>query len=80
MPKDLQERLKEKNQELSMALNIIANFTDGLLFFDEKNKLALMNEKAEKLLDISKKKHYWEKSHRNDKHSLFGNNHRNAAS
>ncbi|MDD5606567.1 MAG: ATP-binding protein [Candidatus Pacebacteria bacterium] len=45
----------EKKQELLMVLNIISNFTDGLLFFDEKDRLVLINKKAEKLLDINKK-------------------------
>lgn len=39
-----------------ILFNIFNNFTNGLIFFDEKNKLILINPKAEKILNIMAKK------------------------
>ncbi len=46
---------KTNDQEILAVSKIISIFTDGILFFDQSNKLVLMNKEAEKILNISKK-------------------------
>lgn len=42
--------LKEVKEEKNKTSAIITNFSDGILVFDEKNRLVLINPRAEKLL------------------------------
>ncbi len=47
---DVEDARRIAEEEKDKTLSIITNFSDGLLFFDEKNKLSLINPQAEKLL------------------------------
>ena len=51
---DVEEARKDSVQEKDKTLSIITNFADGLLVFDEKNSVALINPAAEKLLGIKR--------------------------
>ncbi len=52
---DTEVARKEVETEKNKTLLIINNFTDGLLVFDKKGILSLINPRAEKFLDIKKK-------------------------
>jgi PAS domain S-box-containing protein len=52
---DVNEERKKAEEEKSKTLAIINNFSDGLLVFDLKNKLSLINPQAESFLDIKEK-------------------------
>ena len=49
---DIEEARHLAVEEKDKTLAIIANLTDGLLFFDKENRLSLINPVAEDLLDI----------------------------
>jgi PAS domain S-box-containing protein len=51
---DVEEARSREEDEKNKTLAIINNFTDGLLFFDKRNKLLLINPKAESLFKIKK--------------------------
>jgi len=51
---DSQAAWKEAEEEKEKIQEIINNLTDGLLVFDRKNYLALINPRAEELLSIKK--------------------------
>jgi len=53
---DVQNAQKKAEEEKNKTLAIITNFTDGLLVFDKKNKLSLINPQAQNFLGISSKK------------------------
>src|SRR3989344_4958575 len=56
---DMAERLEERNRELAAEREntaaIITNFSDGLLLFDEKTRLVLVNPQGERLLGMKSK-------------------------
>lgn len=52
-----QKTLKEEEQKKSQA--IINNFPDGLLIFDNENKLLILNVKAKEYLKISDPEHFY---------------------
>jgi len=54
MLEDIEEARQRAEAEKNKTLAIINNFTDGLLVFDDKNKLLLINPQAENLLKIKK--------------------------
>lgn len=49
---DVEEARARAVEEKNKTLAIITNFTDGLLFFDKKDKLSLVNPVAEDFLNI----------------------------
>lgn len=49
---DVEEARKRAEEEKKKTLAIINNFTDGLLVFDEENKLSLINPQAESFFKI----------------------------
>jgi signal transduction histidine kinase len=55
MLEDVEEARSEGEEEKNKTLAVITNFTDGLLVFDERKKLALMNPQAESFFDIKGK-------------------------
>lgn len=50
---DVEDARAQAVEEKNKTLAIIANFTDGLLFFDKGNKLSLINPIAEEFLRVS---------------------------
>lgn len=54
--KALAKALQEVKVEQDKTLAIINNFSDGLLVFDKKNKLSLINPKAEDFFNLKKEK------------------------
>lgn len=52
MLEDTEKERKKAEEEKNEALAIIANFTDGLLVFDKKNKLLLINPQAEDFFEV----------------------------
>jgi len=52
---DTEEARREAEEERSKTLTIIQNFTDGILVFDEQNKLILINPQTEEFFDIKEK-------------------------
>ena len=51
---DVEEARKEAEEERDKTQSIITNFADGLLLFNAKNKLSLVNPQAEKFFNIKK--------------------------
>ena len=54
MLEDVEEARRRAEEERNKTLAIITNFVDGLLTFDVKGKLTLINPQAEQLLDVKK--------------------------
>jgi len=52
---DVQEAQKTAEEERNKTLAVINNFADGLLVFDEEDKLSLINSQAEIFLEIEAK-------------------------
>lgn len=52
--KDVQEARDEAKRERSKAMALIINFADGILVFDRKNKLTLINPMAENMLGVKR--------------------------
>lgn len=52
MLEDIDEERERAEDEKNKTLALITNFSDGLLFFDEDNRLTLVNPQAEKFLDV----------------------------
>jgi len=52
---DAEEARARAEEEKNKTRAIILNFTDGILVFNEKNRLALINPSAERLLNIKAK-------------------------
>ena len=52
---DVDEERKKAKNERNKTLAIITNFSDGLLFFNNKNILLLINPEAEKIFNIKAK-------------------------
>jgi PAS domain S-box-containing protein len=52
---DIDEEKKKVEEEKNKTLAIITNFTDGLLMFDQEEKLVLINPQAEFFLGINAK-------------------------
>lgn len=48
----IQQRTKKIEEEKNKTLSIVANFSDGLLVFNEKERIFLINPRAEKFLKI----------------------------
>ncbi|HDL75085.1 MAG TPA: PAS domain-containing protein [bacterium] len=55
MLEDVDESLSRAEEEKNKTLAIITNLTDGLLFFDKKNNLSLINPQAENYFRIKDK-------------------------
>jgi len=55
MLEDVEEARKKSDEEKNKTLSIITNFSDGLLVFDKKNKLSLVNPQAEIFFNIRSK-------------------------
>jgi len=55
MLEDVEEARGKAEEEKNKTLIIIDNFADGLLVFDEGNKLSLINPQAEKFFDVKTK-------------------------
>ena len=53
--RDLIKTLKDVQEEKNKTLAIITNFADGILVFDKKDNLLLINPKAEKFLGANSK-------------------------
>lgn len=53
---DVEEAWKVAEEERDKTLTIITNFTDGLLTFDEENKLSSVNPQAENFFNIKSEK------------------------
>jgi len=51
---DTEVARKEVESERNKTLSIVNNFTDGLLLFDEKKQLTLINPQAEKFFNVQK--------------------------
>ena len=51
---DVEEARRKAEEERDLTHAIIANFADALLFFNEKNRLSLINPKAEKFFSVKK--------------------------
>jgi PAS domain S-box-containing protein len=51
---DLEKEKIKAEEEKEKTLAIIKNFSDGLLIFDNKNKLTILNSEAEKYLSLEK--------------------------
>jgi len=49
---DVEEARKRIEEEANKTSTIITNFADGLLVFDEENKLSMVNPQAENFFDI----------------------------
>lgn len=49
---DVDKSYKEAEKERKKTVAIIENFIDGMLFFDERNRLTIINSKAEEFFDI----------------------------
>ncbi|MGM0439025.1 MAG: ATP-binding protein [Patescibacteria group bacterium] len=49
---DVDRSYKEAEKERTKTVAIIENFIDGMLFFDENNRLSIINPKAEEFFDI----------------------------
>jgi PAS domain S-box-containing protein len=52
MLEDVEESRSKAEEEKNKTLAIITNLTDGILVFDEENKLSLMNPLAESFFDV----------------------------
>jgi len=52
---DVENARRLAEEEKNKTLAIITNFTDGLLFFDEKYSLVLFNPQAERFFNIARK-------------------------
>jgi len=55
MLEDIEESRKKAEEEKNKTEAIISNFTDGLLVFDDKRKVSLINPQAEKVFNINNK-------------------------
>jgi len=55
MLEDIEESRKRAEEEKNKTGAIISNFTDGLLVFNENNRVSLINPQAEKFFNISNK-------------------------
>lgn len=55
MLQDLKEAKINAEEEKEKTLAIISNFSDGLLIFDNKDRLLIANTEAEKFLNLDKK-------------------------
>jgi len=53
MVKHLKEAFLKVEEERSRTLGVILNFIDGILVFDEKNCLRIINPEAEKILKVA---------------------------
>ncbi|NOQ68250.1 GHKL domain-containing protein [Patescibacteria group bacterium] len=53
--RDFKEEKSKAEEEKEKTLAIIRNFSDGLLIFDNKDKLLISNAEAEKFLNLNKK-------------------------
>jgi len=49
---DVDEEKKRVEEEKNKTLSVITNFTDGLLIFDEKNNLSLINPQGENFFNL----------------------------
>jgi len=49
---DVEEERAKTEEEKNKTEAIVANFTDGILVFDEENRLSLMNPLVEKFFDV----------------------------
>ncbi|MEK7519579.1 MAG: ATP-binding protein [Patescibacteria group bacterium] len=56
LEKRIKERTRELEEEKNKTLAIVANLPDGVLVFDEKNNLTLMNSKAQEFFNVSLEK------------------------
>ena len=54
--RELAKALKDVKEEQDKTLAIIDNFSDGLLVFNKKDELSLINPKAEEFLNLDKEK------------------------
>jgi len=52
---DVEKERKRVEEEKNKTLAVITHLTDGLLVFDEENRLSLINHQAEKFLNIKTK-------------------------
>ena len=52
MLEDVEKERKRVEEEKNKTLAVITNFSDGLLVFDDKNKLSLVNPQVEKFFDL----------------------------
>lgn len=52
---DVEEARKRAEEEKNKTQSIIINFTDGLLVFDDKNRLSLINPQAEYFFNVKAK-------------------------
>ena len=55
MLEDIEESRRKAEEEKNKTEAIIANFTDGILVFNESNRISLVNPQAEKFFGISNK-------------------------
>lgn len=55
MLEDVEEARSSAEEEKNKTLAVVTNLTDGILVFDEENRLSLMNPLAEKFFDIKAK-------------------------
>ncbi len=55
MLEDVEEARKKAEEERNKTLTIITNFSDGLLVFDKKRKLSLINPQAERFFEVKEK-------------------------
>lgn len=55
MLEDIEESRKRAEEEKNKTKAIISNFTDGILVFNENNRVSLINPQAEKFFNISNK-------------------------
>ena len=53
---DTENARAEAEEEKNKTLAIITNFTDGLLVFNQKSKLSLINPQGEKFLNLKQEK------------------------
>jgi PAS domain S-box-containing protein len=49
---DVEQARAEAEEERNKTLSVISNLADGLLFFDQENRLALVNPQAEDFFDV----------------------------
>lgn len=54
MLEDTEQARRAAEEEKSKSQAIVINLTDGLLFFDEKNNLSLINPRAESFFELKK--------------------------
>ena len=58
MLEDIDEERKRAEEEKNKTLAIVTNFSDGLLVFDEENKLSLIDPQAEDFFKVSSKEFF----------------------